>query len=355
MELNLTPQPLTEESTRITNQTQSGAGSTQFQVDRKQGLFMGADDYANAPFKVSFAGAVSSSSLTATGGTITGATIKAKGSSYDVWMDSTDGMLKFVDGSGNARATISTDGTYSIVIMGNDNIYFRKGAATELAQLTDDGLILPSTHKIAFSGGANLIDEGADLKIAGASGGIDTKITGNIYPDSDNDHNCGTSDKRWADVRGHEGHFNHLYCADQNSGQYITGSFGIIEWGLLSKNKSKKIFDKNGFYKPFKEERLNNKFKQGDVLVWKNGKLDLCEKDSDKMVVAVSSPMGNPFIAGAEMIKVIGKVKTGDFLVTSKTKGHARAEKEPKFGTVIAQALEGNKQGKGLIKCLILK
>jgi|GEM_PF-6458487 len=49
---------------------QIGSGSTVFKVN-KEGLFMGADNFTDAPFKVTFAGAITATGLTVGDGTIT--------------------------------------------------------------------------------------------------------------------------------------------------------------------------------------------------------------------------------------------------------------------------------------------
>ena len=64
---------------------------------------------------------------------------------------------------------------------------------------------------------------------------------------------------------------------------------------------------------------------------------------------------GRPIVIGAELIKVLGPVKKGDFLVASDTPGYAMAAASPEFGTVIAQALEGFEGEKGIIKAMIRK
>jgi len=68
-----------------------------------------------------------------------------------------------------------------------------------------------------------------------------------------------------------------------------------------------------------------------------------------------------PIVLGAEPVLVTGKVKVGDFIVTSNKEGHGMAEKRGNFikkdlfGKVIAQALESAKGESSLIKCMIRK
>lgn len=99
----------------------------------------------------------------------------------------------------------------------------------------------------------------------------------------------------------------------------------------------------------------------GTVLVWKNGKLEPCSSQNDKMVMGVAK-LGKqqPIILGAEPVLVTGVVKEGDYIVTSEKLGHGEAYKNKRgynnlFGKVIAQALESCEGESNLIKCMINK
>jgi len=76
---------------------------------------------------------------------------------------------------------------------------------------------------------------------------------------------------------------------------------------------------------------------------------------NDPLVQAVADRDGKPIVMGAEVIKVIGPVQEGDYLVTSDVPGYAIAARNPTFGVVIAQALESFAGEKGIIKAMIRK
>jgi hypothetical protein len=98
-----------------------------------------------------------------------------------------------------------------------------------------------------------------------------------------------------------------------------------------------------------------DRFQEGDVLCWGDGQLEKCAQAGDPLVQAVADAEGRPIVIGAELVKVIGPVKRGDFLVASDVPGHAMADDDPAFGTVIAQALEDLEGEQGLIKAMIRK
>lgn len=98
-----------------------------------------------------------------------------------------------------------------------------------------------------------------------------------------------------------------------------------------------------------------SRFEEGDVLCWGDSQLEKCATPNDPLVQAVADKSGRPIVIGAEVIKVTGPVKRGDYLITSDVPGHAKATHSPTFGTVIAQALEDFTGEKGLIKAMIRK
>ena len=99
----------------------------------------------------------------------------------------------------------------------------------------------------------------------------------------------------------------------------------------------------------------NEDFSKGDLLCWGEERLELCETANDPLVQGVANGKGSPIVLGAEPIKVIGKVKKGDYLVASDVPGYAMATDRPTFGIVIAQALEDFEGERGLIKAMIRK
>lgn len=88
-------------------------GDNVFRVDQ-QGLWLGAELYENAPFKVSMLGAVIASALTILGGTITGATIQTNaGATTGIKLDTTS--FRGYNASGDNTMSISaTTGYLSI-------------------------------------------------------------------------------------------------------------------------------------------------------------------------------------------------------------------------------------------------
>ncbi|MBN1656952.1 MAG: hypothetical protein JXA93_01050 [Anaerolineae bacterium] len=100
-----------------------------------------------------------------------------------------------------------------------------------------------------------------------------------------------------------------------------------------------------------------DRFEEGDVLCWSPevSRLEKCARSADPLVQAVADPQGRPIVIGAEVIKVLGPVKAGDYLVASDVPGYAVATANPTFGIVIAQALEDFDGERGLIKAMIRK
>jgi hypothetical protein len=98
-----------------------------------------------------------------------------------------------------------------------------------------------------------------------------------------------------------------------------------------------------------------DRFEQGDVLCWGEGRLEKCSEAGSVLVVAVADANGKPIVIGAEPVKVLGPVHTGDLLVASNVPGYAMvAEGTPALGTVIAKALEDFDGEQGLISAMIL-
>jgi len=101
-------------------------------------------------------------------------------------------------------------------------------------------------------------------------------------------------------------------------------------------------------------ERID-RFEEGDVLCWGDGQLEKCTKAGEPLVQAVADAEGRPIVIGAELVKVLGPVKRGGFLVASDVPGYATAADNPAFGTVIAQALEDLEGERGFIKAMLRK
>ena len=99
------------------------------------------------------------------------------------------------------------------------------------------------------------------------------------------------------------------------------------------------------------------RFSLGDLLCWssESERLELCETPNDRLVMAVANSSGKPIVMGAEPVKVIGPVQTGDIIVTSDVPGYAMVNNNPAPGTVIGQALQDFDSESGLIKAMIRK
>ena len=76
---------------------------------------------------------------------------------------------------------------------------------------------------------------------------------------------------------------------------------------------------------------------------------------------SVSKGENFPIVLGAEPILITGKIKEGDYIITSKTKGHGKGV-NPKyiynkklFGKIIAQAIESGSGKSHIIKAMIRK
>lgn len=183
----------------------AGAGSEQFQVN-SDGLFLGADNFADAPFKVTYAGVLSATGATVRGtinadditaGTLSGRTVKATGGTgNDVWLDSSTGQVQFRN-AGTAYGYIVCDTSLNMLFVAKDTHYFFDQSSNYLGKIfrisaSDYGMELPGGAQIQFTSGSNLKDTGAELQLD-----RQFRVNGTIYPRTDGDFNCGASDKEW--------------------------------------------------------------------------------------------------------------------------------------------------------------
>ena len=153
------------------------------------------------------------------------------------------------------------------------------------------------------------------------------QITGSLLPQGDATRTIGSVENRWADV----------YAQQTTVG-------AIFETGLTT-------------------EKLGE-YPTGTVVVWENGKAVPCIREEDNRVVgATLQGKDQPIILGAEYVLVTGKVKSGDWIVTSEKMGHGCSAKirtifgtkRDLFGKVLGQALEDANGDSNLIKCFIKK
>lgn len=174
------------------------------------------------------------------------------------------------------------------------------------------------------TGSSTVVHELRDDGYASFSGSVE--VTGNMVPEGDGTRTLGATDNRW----------NDMYAVQTTVG-------AIFETGLTT----------HGI----------GKYPTGTVLVWEDG-LVPCTNDENPFVLGVTKKgKDQPIILGAEPVLVTGKVKPGDYLVTSKKPGHAKAAKlkwcclikRNLSGKIIGQALEAFEGDSGLVKCMILR
>ena len=174
------------------------------------------------------------------------------------------------------------------------------------------------------SGSSTVVHQLMESGRASFSGSVE--VTGSIVPDADGSRDFGEVSNRWNDV---------------HAVQTTVGA--IFETGLTT--------------------RGIGRYPTGTVVVWEDG-LVPCTRDEDPFVLGVTkNGKDQPIILGAEPILVTGKVKPGDYLVTSKKPGHAKAArlswccifKRNLSGKIIGQALESFEGDSGLVKCMILR
>lgn len=153
------------------------------------------------------------------------------------------------------------------------------------------------------------------------------QITGSLLPQGDATRTIGSFENRWADV----------YAQQTTVG-------AVFETGLTT-------------------EKLGE-YPTGTVVVWESGKAVPCITFEDNRVVgATMRGKDQPIILGAEYVLVTGKVKSGDWIVTSDKMGHGCSAKtrtifgikRDLFGKVLGQALEDADGDSNLIKCFIKK
>jgi hypothetical protein len=153
------------------------------------------------------------------------------------------------------------------------------------------------------------------------------QITGTLLPQGDAVRTIGSEQNRWADVFAQQ-----------------TTVGAVFETGLTTKG----IGD----------------YPTGTVVIWESGKVVPCSIIEDNRVVgATFQGKDQPIILGAEYVLVTGKVKEGDWIVTSNKFGHGCAAqtktkwgfKRDLFGKVLGQALENADGDSNLIKCFIKK
>lgn len=132
-----------------------GAGSNVAKFN-DDGFFIGATEFSSAPFKVSYSGVVTASgaiirgSLNAddiTAGTLSGRTIKATGGGgSDVWIDSSDGSVKFYYG-GVEKSFIFCNSSGNVLFDADQGIYIT--AVTDFSAIADSITMVSRTDLIS--------------------------------------------------------------------------------------------------------------------------------------------------------------------------------------------------------------
>jgi len=176
---------------------------------------------------------------------------------------------------------------------------------------------------------------------------------GHFLPTSDEAYNLGQTGTKWDNV-----YANKLYQQASTGGTASVYDFAYVEMGLLPERMVKKHLggiDGKGLMPVDKipEEKIKLPFKKGTVLVWGSKGLEESNKDGDSRVVAIANDRGLPIVLGAEPVRVIGKVKRGDFIIST-SKGRGKSAKNPDSKSIIGIALDGKKtEGEELIKVMI--
>lgn len=184
---------------------------------------------------------------------------------------------------------------------------------------------LPKWNNNALTATSSIYDDNTNVGIGTSTPAYKLQISGTMAPTGDAVHALGSEINRFADF---------------HAVQSTIGAF--FESGLKTKGMGKN--------------------ETGTIVVWKNGTLVPCNKESDEFVMGVvKKGKDEPIILGAETILVTGKVEEGDYIVTSEKTGHGKATKRgwilkaDLFGKVIAQALESANGESSLIKAMIRK
>lgn len=145
----------------------------------KGGILITADNIA--------ANSITANEISANG--ITGALIQTAATGYRTRMTSANGV-EFMNGD-TQKGIIYADTGDTLIIKSAANIQGFAGSSS-LGVWNADGLTLPSGKKLAFSGGTTITDAGSECRID-----RQTRVSGTLYPSSNEDYDCGASDKAW--------------------------------------------------------------------------------------------------------------------------------------------------------------
>ena len=263
--------------------------------------------------------------------------------------------------------------------------------------ISGSGIISSSNFKIIHSGSLVLTGSSGHLTASGnisASGFISASelyLTKNLYVSNSitSSGNIGTEASLFYSSSFNSNANFKVVTVDLNTGKlHHTASFGgsggggsvnlqSIETDVLPdlnntrdlggvSNKWKNLFAINTFFGGIHEINLEteglDKMQEGTVLSLKNGILYPCEYEADPLVMGVVSKNENyPIVLGAEPILITGKIKEGDYIITSNIKGHGKGidpqyiYSKQLFGKIIAQAIESGEGKSYTIKAMIRK
>lgn len=262
------------------------------------------------------------------------------------WADLTDGDLKqvrrirgdyeyidFLTATGGARgiraAEIGVDSTYTnadvqLDLLGGNSLWVKDKIWAGGELWSNSNLSVYGTAYI----GKPATGEGGEIILRAGS-------TGNLW----------TLDNYYGELRAHHDGTTEISVHSGGTldvhGNDIINVGSIVPQGLLSEEEAA-------------QERID-RFEEGDVLCWQDARLEKCGAAADPLVQAVADGSGKPRALGVGVVKVIGPVKAGDYLIASDVPGYAMATSSPTFGIVIAQALEESSADRGLVKAMIRK
>lgn len=244
------------------------------------------------------------------------------------------GSALYLNDSANANSSmiVTADNARKVKI-GRDTI-----AVTTLADTATTMYVNPNANTIlsvnAGKVGIGTASPQADLHVWGDISGStldiagNTTLSGDIIPSADDTYYLGSSTNRWADI----------YATQTTTG-------GVFETGLRTEE--------------IKE------LPTGTIVSWIKGKLHASISKRDTLVQGVvKNGKAEPVVMGAEPILMTGKIKAGDYIMTSNKEGHGMKYKSPKKyllishhipGTIIAQALEDGEGESYTIKAMIRK